>query len=167
MQILRASRNFGYVYKLVSTFLLVFLSKFQIEKWLKKNFIKYWTKFNLIYSLSEVMQINLTSITQSSEPIVIRFKLVYSVVTVLNCNIVVSLNSSCAITFTFGLMAFGKVSTPLSPSYWLNSTIAVLLQGWCIELVGRVFTNSLVDLGLNPGWVIPNTLKNGTWYLLA
>ena len=36
-----------------------------------------------------------------------------------------------------------------------------------VGLVGNMFANDLGDLGSIPGRVIPKTLKNGTWYLLA
>ena len=36
-----------------------------------------------------------------------------------------------------------------------------------IGLVSRVFANGPGNLGSIPGRVIPKTLKNGTWYLLA
>ena len=36
-----------------------------------------------------------------------------------------------------------------------------------IGLVGRVFANGLGDQGSIQGRVIPKTLKNGTWDLLA
>ena len=37
----------------------------------------------------------------------------------------------------------------------------------CPVLVGRVFANGLGDQASIPGWVIPKTLKNGTWCLLT
>ena len=48
----------------------------------------------------------------------------------MDCGIVLSSNSSRAITFTFGLIILGKVWTPNPLSYGLNSTTAVLLEGW-------------------------------------
>ena len=36
-----------------------------------------------------------------------------------------------------------------------------------IGLVSKVFANGPGDLSSIPGRVIPKTLKNGTWYLLA
>ena len=45
-------------------------------------------------------------------------------------------NSSHAITFTFRLMPMGNVWTPLfSPSYGLNRTIPILVQGWLWHLI--------------------------------
>ena len=42
-----------------------------------------------------------------------------------------SSNSSCSITFTFGLMPLGKGMNPLiPPSYGINSTTTVLLRWW-------------------------------------
>ena len=36
-----------------------------------------------------------------------------------------------------------------------------------IGIMVRVFANGPEDLGSIPGWVIPKTQKNGTWYLLT
>ena len=36
-----------------------------------------------------------------------------------------------------------------------------------IDLVGRVFTNVQGNWGSIPGWIIPKTQRNITWYLLA
>ena len=38
---------------------------------------------------------------------------------------------------------------------------------WLIGQVGRVFANGPGDLGSIPGRIMPKTIKNGTWYLLA
>ena len=43
-------------------------------------------------------------------------------------------NTSHCITFTFGLILFGKAWTPTSSScYWLNSTTTVRLHGWLLH----------------------------------
>ena len=47
---------------------------------------------------------------------------------------------------------------------WYNETVHLWM---IIGLVGRVFANGPGDLGSIPDRVIPKTLKNGTWYLLA
>ena len=44
---------------------------------------------------------------------------------------------------------------------------AARIQRWALGPVCRVFANNPGDLGSIPGRVIPKTLKNGTWYLLA
>ena len=33
--------------------------------------------------------------------------------------------------------------------------------------VGKLFANGSGDWGSVPGWVMPKTKKNGTWYLLV
>ena len=54
------------------------------------------------------------------------------VANILDCDIVESSNSSHAIAFIFELIPLGRVWTPIipPPSYRLNSTTSVLLQGW-------------------------------------
>ena len=46
-----------------------------------------------------------------------------------------------------------------------NNSISVIF--WHIGLMSRVVANGPGDQGSIPGRVIPKTLKNGTWYLLA
>ena len=83
--------------------------------------------------------------------------------------------------FCLGSHCFCRISPPSWPLFCLKTYIYIyslkiyiyiyiyiyIKRSWLIGPVGRVFANDPGDVDSIPGHVIPKTLKNVTWYLLA